>query len=265
MATTLPDYLPLHASLKHDFDRATAFRPALSKQVQELVDMILQDTKRYIDQMLTESVEVSAVVGSNLASLEALLRSQFDLAKYTQSVKSTKEKIKHVGREEPAISLETLEVYHAKEHALNFADEIDEQFRMEKEVNDVDAEFAEFLKKNNDYQNLKKMLFVIDNPEEPIPDDEEDEDLNVSGGKISLKDPISLNYFAAPVIAKRCQHTFEKESILTHLVSNNNCPINGCTNKITSSDLVEDQLMKIRVKAYLAKERKRHENVARVV
>lgn len=110
-------------------------------------------------------------------------------------------------------------------------------------------------------QFLKNALFVIKNPEDPLPDEEAEDEVSVAGGKISLKDPLSLEYFVEPVYLKKCKHVFEKEHILMLLLSSNDCPVTGCLAHLTKRDMEEDKLMALRVRAFTARPRR---TVARI-
>ncbi|GEQ72494.1 hypothetical protein JCM33374_g6181 [Metschnikowia sp. JCM 33374] len=80
------------------------------------------------------------------------------------------------------------------------------------------------------YQYLSNVGFVLENPEDPLPDDTTDDELAVSGGKISLKDPLSLDFFTEPVMSKTCKHVFEDKYIRQQLQGHAyiHCPITGC-------------------------------------
>lgn len=115
------------------------------------------------------------------------------------------------------------------------------------------------------YQFLKQVLFLFKNPEDAIPDETEDDELNVSGGKISLKDPLTLNYFVKPVKSKRCNHVYEELSILHHLNTKKVCPISGCNATLTRPDLILDKLMLIRIRSVNRVERHHDEEMETVV
>lgn len=115
------------------------------------------------------------------------------------------------------------------------------------------------------YQFLKQVLFLFKNPEDAIPDETEDDELNVSGGKISLKDPLTLNYFVKPVKSKRCNHVYEELSILLHLNTQRVCPISGCSAVLTRNDLILDKLMLIRIRSVNRVERHDDGNMETVV
>lgn len=112
---------------------------------------------------------------------------------------------------------------------------------------------------------MKQVLFLFKNPEDAIPDETEDDELNVSGGKISLKDPLTLNYFVKPVKSKRCNHVYEELSILLHLNTQRVCPISGCSAVLTRNDLILDKLMLIRIRSVNRVERHDDGNMETVV
>lgn len=144
---------------------------------------------------------------------------------------------------------------------LDTQDENDENINNKNIVSSFDEKLNlvvnETFKKNNVYElneyykYLKNIIFIIEHPEDPIPDEQDDDEINVFGGKISLKDPISLSFFTNPVYSINCKHTFEKNNILKYLESSKKCPINGCNAFLNTTDLKSDILMKIRTKVFM--------------
>lgn len=115
------------------------------------------------------------------------------------------------------------------------------------------------------YKFLKDAIFVINHPEEAIPDENEDDELNISGGTISLKDAITLNYYDNPVCSLICGHTYEDVSIKSHLRTKRTCPIAGCNTPISLEDLKPDKLMLMRIRAATKKDRHNDKNLETVV
>lgn len=265
----LPQYLPLDKSLITKFEKTTRFPNALAPKIDELLNQILTSTTEYILYMLeTSDNDCSEVINCNLASVETLIRNDYDLRFYKSSLDASKVAINDGITRDPQFNLENLDDFHS-ETRENFASLIAVDYTQNKTISGEDS-IRMALLQNESYRQMKSMAFVIKNPEDPIPDeDEEDEELNVSGGKISLKDPLSLHHFRHPVYSKVCKHTFEKDSISGYLNSQNtDCPITGCSSSLSKDDLKTDVLMQLRVAAYISMERngkRKYENVQRVV
>ncbi|CAL7946951.1 unnamed protein product [Xylocopa violacea] len=87
----------------------------------------------------------------------------------------------------------------------------------------------------------------------PCEDDDEDVELQLSGGYLNVIDPISKKRIVDPVKNTKCGHTYDRESITGMLKINNKtrCPVMGCksTDFVTLSQLRSDIVMK----AYLEK------------
>ncbi|GAB7357625.1 hypothetical protein MBLNU459_g0123t1 [Dothideomycetes sp. NU459] len=93
--------------------------------------------------------------------------------------------------------------------------------------------------------------------------DESDDDIQIAKEKISTKCPLTLQEFADPVTSRKCPHSFEKEAIMGMINSPTNvvrvggsgargsrdgqkavqCPVPGCANMITASDLHADPVL----------------------
>ena len=90
-------------------------------------------------------------------------------------------------------------------------------------------------------------------------EDSEDDDIiidrtqNVSVG--SIKCPLTQQIFVQPVKSKLCGHTFEKEAVENYIrrqAEKNEiaeCPLPGCTNLLTSDQMIRDVKMQKRIKA----------------
>lgn len=267
MNYSLPEYLPLDKSLVSRFEKTSRFQNAVSTKIEDLTAHLLSSTTEYILYMLETDGECSDLIAANLATVETLIRNEYALNFYKSSLDASKAVINDGITRDPELNLETLEDFHAHT-SDNFSTVIAQDYARNLNVN-VEVSIQQALRKNEAYQKMKSMAFVIKNPEDPIPDeDEEDEELNVSGGKISLKDPLSLHYFRHPVYSTLCKHTFEKDSISGYLNSlNTGCPITGCSSTLSKDNLQPDIIMQLRVAAYMAIERngkRKHGKVERI-
>lgn len=98
------------------------------------------------------------------------------------------------------------------------------------------------------YKQFERQLFVTINPTEPLPNIDEDEDVAISGGTVSLNCPISGETMKDPVKSSVCGHTYDKESMVHYLRNSNECPV--CGVRVRRTDLVPDLLMQLRLKCY---------------
>lgn len=245
----LPQYLPLRKEYLREFEKLTS-RASEAKHTDSLLTKISNQTTKYIDYSLKSKSELKPVITilkENLKCLEALIRAQYDVSIYKNSIEDSRKSIRKFQASDNELTLDNLEHYqNVSSERENFADLIQSDYERSKGVVDSDR-FNELLYKNPQYKTLLNLVFILENPETPIPDTNQEEDLNISGGKISLRDPISLDYFKNPVISKKCRHTFDKEIMEVYLQTNNDCPIAGCKSKIALADLIPDKEMSIRV------------------
>ncbi|OBA23741.1 hypothetical protein METBIDRAFT_35893 [Metschnikowia bicuspidata var. bicuspidata NRRL YB-4993] len=259
--TDLPSYYPVHLSLK----MTTDFAPHLYvKQIDEQLVTVRNSVDRFLKYMtsnvhLFQDENATKFLGAQRQNYADLLMLKHKLLNYQDSFKSTQRNIIESRRNEPDLSLENLDFYRNMDKE-NFADSV--ALTLDNTLGSDDA-FTQTLHADSVYQFLKNALFVIENPEYPLPDESTDEELAVSGGKVSLKDPLSMDYFSEPVISLRCQHVFESKYIRQQLEHNSKikCPITGCQADLTARDLKDDRLMALRIKVFQARAKKREQRV----
>ncbi|GME90332.1 unnamed protein product [[Candida] boidinii] len=119
-------------------------------------------------------------------------------------------------------------------------------------------------------KDLISSIYVSINPESQIPtfnddkdgdnnnddddDDDDDDDIEIEGGIVSLKCPISQQIIETPVKSGICGHTYDKKSIMELLnresldTNIKRCP--ECHAELTVTDLVKDNIMSIRLDAF---------------
>lgn len=251
----LPAYFPVHLNFRvnTDFAQIQLLGQIDSKllAMRKVGESFLSDVSENPD--LLKDPKCLEFLEKQADSFAKLLLSKFKLQLLQNTLKSAHRGLVESRRQEQDLSLDNYHVYKdvVKE---NFADSIIASL-------DENDNFDNILRADPSYQYFKNARFVLLNPEDPLPDDMTDEELAVAGGKISLKDPLSLNYFVNPMISRKCNHVYEKEHILRLLEGHSqiNCPVTGCSAHLTSNDLRDDKLMTLRVKVYLAnKKREQH-------
>ncbi|KAL6453066.1 MMS21 E3 SUMO-protein ligase MMS21 [Candida maltosa Xu316] len=255
---SLPDYVPLRRDAVRDFEdqfRQTTTDDIYSAQLLQVKSM----AEHYITYIMSNSH-----LNFSEKTLEEYIKTFENLSKVQQE----SHKLKQIhdlpnirsfsSRETQELTLDSLDEFHAANQP-NFTDVIRQEYsnvKTRSTSNDASREFYTF---------LRSVLFVCKNPEDAIPDEKNDDEINISGGKVSLKDPITLNYFETPVLSKRCKHTYEESSIRTHLRTNNTCPISGCSAMLTLGDLKPDKLMRIRIRSAIRVEKRHDKNLETVV
>ncbi|KAK6465774.1 zinc-finger of the MIZ type in Nse subunit-domain-containing protein [Scheffersomyces coipomensis] len=259
------NYVPLDSNLLRDLDTTGGIHSSILSSIEDLIKQIVKDTQKYITSFTNGDISKldESYILTQAENLKNAIVTQFELQNYDRSIKISKTKIKDNMRRDAQLDEEQLEELADD----NISDMIEKDYYSFNSTQQ--GLLSTVIKSNADYQLLKNVVFIVNNPEDPIPDEEDDEELNVAGGKVSLKDPISLQYFQDPVCSKRCKHTFEKSSIQSHFSKGgSNCPIDGCSQTITRADLYPDQLMRIRVSIYKKleeKEREEDDDLERVI
>ncbi|ABN65132.2 predicted protein [Scheffersomyces stipitis CBS 6054] len=250
----LPPNVPFQRVLTRDFEFASSFENKVDSDLQELGKSILDITSEYVNYILqNDHLKLDEeFIQRNLDSFEQVLRNRFALMEFKDSLQHSKDSIRNNNMNVSELTIEALQEYQSSTEDLKNFDDVVISHYEERKLSQTSSEFKKFLKSDKNYAYIRSISFIIKNPEDPIPElEEDDDDVNISGGKISLKDPLSLNYFVDPVKSSVCNHTYERAFILTHLSSGHSeCPINGCRNAVTRKNLIKDDMMCLRIQVF---------------
>lgn len=241
---SLPLYVPLNRNFQRDFEKI--FRANANDLTTPAVNQLRSATKNYINYILENDLLGfdELTLNSFALAYKKILESRCNLKKF-ESIGADSRIMDYLKTSQP-LTLETLDMYHSMDKP-NY-----EEILSELQSFTSTTEVQNHLKLDEFYQFLRGIIFVLKHPEQPVPDElADDEDLGISGGTISLKDPLTLNLFVNPVIAT-CGHTFESLSIRQQIQEHSSgvmeCPTSGCDNRLLMSNLKLDTLMKIRIR-----------------
>jgi hypothetical protein len=244
---SFPNYMPIDKHLFREFEVVTKVSNPVN--VDELISQTIETGYDYVDFIFKNEISEwdSQVLLDNCQVLRQLYFHKFQLDVLKQKISTSKQQVLEDRTSDDVLSLSTWKDYKEVEK-LQFGDNIVQELSKN---DNIDELFETWLKLNNQYQVFKYLPFILNHPEESLPEDTNiDDDLNVAGGKVSLKDPITLRIFSDPVISK-CGHTYERDSILQQMTGNSTtCAISGCEAKIEKKDLKHDKIMEIRVKSF---------------
>lgn len=260
----VPQYLPLHPTLFREFESSTTVSEKQLHTIDSLITTLMKNTKNFVNfsiensYLLEESNDIDNYLQGQLKTLTNLLSQKHQLSVFKNSIDTSKAKIKHTQNNAPEISLDMLETY-AISGELPLSERILYDYEETKAQHSQSLDSV--LQFNTDYNYLKNCSFILKNPEDSVPDDSVSGDIEISGGKISLKDPISRNYFEDPWISRRCNHVYERKYVFRELANKRSCPVDGCNAVLDKNDLVPDDLMKLRVKVFLALEKNKKANL----
>lgn len=255
-------YFPIYSSLRVNTDFTHT-------QLQRDIDDKISKTKQLSDDFINEIADMSPIpllelcrefLESQTESYTKLVETKFRLQTLQTALRHAHSAVVDTRRLEDDLTLENY-IQYCELTKENFADAI---------IADVETKIyseqgcSTILKADSWYQYIRNCYFVLEHPEDPLPDDQVDEELAVEGGKISLKDPFSLNYFVEPLMAISCKHVFEKEHIMGEFRDSprTKCPITGCVAELTKKDLRPDLLMQLRVRVHKAKEKNKSQSRA---
>lgn len=262
----IPTYFPVHLSLRVNTEFSAT---QLLNQIDDRIISVKKSAELYLTYLsqnahLLQDSHSGEYLTKQLRAFKKLLLSKYRLQALQSSLKTAHREFVESRRQEQDLSLDNYYIYKDVTKK-NFADRIVNDLKESEEAND--SSFEDILRADTSFQYLRNALFVLQHPEDPLPDELRDDDVAVAGGKISLKDPLSLNYFVEPVSSRRCNHVYEKQHIMRLFQEDVpiNCPVTGCSATIRSDDLRDDELMALRVKAFLAQDNKKeHTLVVRI-
>ncbi|KAI5949482.1 hypothetical protein KGF57_004692 [Candida theae] len=244
---SLPSYVPLNRNFHRDFDKI--FRTnASTDMTTPAINQHRLTAKNYINYILeNESLEFDEKTLNNFAlGYKQILESRCNLKKF-ESIGADRRITDYLNTSQP-LTLDTLDMYHSM-NKPSYEELLSEVHNLSST-----AEVQAHLKSDEFYQLLRSIAYVIKHPEESVPDEfaDNDDDVGISGGVVSLKDPLTLNSFVDPVVAP-CGHTFESSSILQQLEQHSSggmeCPIGGCDATLQRGNLKPDTLMRIRIRS----------------
>lgn len=242
----LPAYIPMHRHMVREVESAS--KVAKTLDIEDMINDTIANCYTFMDFVFSlESTEWhTRPLDNNLQALRDLYLYKFQDEFLQTSLSSAKKSYAELTQDESLLNLDTWPEFMDKTNS-QFGDFIIEQL-----TDEIDQKkFETWLSRQKPYQSIKYLPIILQNPEEPIPDENDDnDDLNIAGGKVSLKDPITLRIFTNPVIGK-CGHTYERDSIKQQMTnSRTTCAISGCEAVIEERHLIEDKIMELRVKAF---------------
>ncbi|KAJ1645642.1 hypothetical protein LPJ64_002803 [Coemansia asiatica] len=110
------------------------------------------------------------------------------------------------------------------------------------------------------YRNFRQQLWDLTHEGEAMPGlfsngtQDDEEDLVISGARVTYKCPITATWLIEPMTSKVCGHSFSREAILTYIRSQRGsgpCPMVGCVHRVTAKDLFADSVLERRVANHL--------------
>ncbi|QLQ82568.1 hypothetical protein HG537_0H03310 [Torulaspora globosa] len=103
-------------------------------------------------------------------------------------------------------------------------------------------------KPTGDFKLLEAIAYLWKDPTAMMPDENNDDDVHIEGGKIELCCPITCQDFERPMISKKCNHVFDLQGLQNYFqdYTTRVCPMPGCSLTLSINDFEEDEVMKLR-------------------
>lgn len=271
---TLPPYIPLHHELVREFEAADSHHLLVLQEVQTAIDDVSAQGKAYIDFVLSDDNRAPVQVNhETLSTLLTTLRqhivSKHELESWKLSAHQARARIRNQQRNEPELTVETMDLYREYGEKRQFADEIIDDYHDDKVLKQHEGTADKVVNTYDTYVQLRNLVYILQDPSNPLPSDADNEDdVAVAGGKISLRDPLSLDYYEEPLMSRKCMHVFSRATIYQYLAGTTgrlgkNCPVDGCEATISFNDLKPDLIMALRMKVFRKRGREQR-NIERI-
>jgi hypothetical protein len=257
----IPEYIPLSRDMLGDLQRIKD-HSIPPEELKDTSDKLLTSALEFIDQILETPANSNAYDEKSLSLLEgivesfdSLARSQQESRVFSNTLNETRRMITEKMNTEPELSLENLDHFERVDLDRNLFSRV-----LKKELHEKEERLNDQSDHNEDpdYQYLKSAAFIVNHPLDPLPEENDnDDELQVEGGKIVLRCPLSLKIFENPMKSTRCGHTFDEEGIRgTWRHQAEPCPVPGCGKNLRLTDFEKDRLMNLRVKSYYGLQKK---------
>ncbi|KAG7194576.1 uncharacterized protein KQ657_004247 [Scheffersomyces spartinae] len=252
----VPESIPLTKLLLNKFQREASQLPSTASKsdIDSDIETVIRDVDTYIDTLVNEERLSEAnfdYIDTCIQVVERLYEAYQLKVAYMKLTKAAMDDIRQVANEAADFNLNSLKQFQ-KNPPLGFDLTLNSYYSSIV----TEESITKTVNKEPKLQRLRNIRSILENPEDPLPDhDSLDDELAVSGGKVSLKDPLSLQFLENPVRSRKCGHTYENRPILLQLRNGvTHCPISGCHFDLLVSDLVPDSLMKLRVQVFKARQ-----------
>lgn len=264
----IPEYVPIPSSMQHHFETKLKDASIPVTDLKQTENDLLQAAVEFLDQIVEtedtagtgeeEEVDRLAPLKRLLESFETLVQTQQQTRDFQNIFIETKTAVRERSRREGELEIDQLEHFSQLDpDQFLFSRMLESKMSTAQPVN-IQRQFGD----NADYIYLKNAAFILEHPEDPLPDENDDDDLHVEGGKIDLRCPITLKLFENPLTSTECHHTFDQEGVEGTWISQqdiHSCPIPGCSKALRRTDFQPDRLMNLRVKCYKRLQQKQHD------
>ncbi|KAI0463898.1 hypothetical protein LJB42_002906 [Komagataella kurtzmanii] len=260
-AIKLPTSFPLVPEAQQELSKINLYDTQFRSMVSRYTDQLEQTASKFISNKLEmealqliddplekvrESIQKDCknLIDEFTSSGRKITEEELERSRYQVALTAIKAQKRINYRESAEVSLDNLDVLRDQREEISCADQLESQ------LSTLEVDSATFETANNRLQLLQEHLFVTLNPESELPD-AEDDDVAISGGKVSLICPISKRPMKNPVKITVCGHCFERTHILEFLQQSQGsgfCP--ECRTLFKKQDLVDDDLMKLRLEAH---------------
>lgn len=242
----IPETVPLHHATLQKFH---SWR---SKDI----GGILNATRSFFEGVLDQVAETDSTDPETLKELVSVFDEFRTLQARQNRVQSNIDAAKAQYRSQsdalPPVTWENWDAYRdGTLHAPKLADVFSDIVRDSETTQDSDSSPTDELS-----LLFRALPHISANPQCMLPDELNDDDVQIEGGKIELSCPITCRPFENPMISRKCGHVFDKAGIDQYLsnATSRDCPQGACGQKVSAHDFQPDKLMMLRCKIATARE-----------
>lgn len=247
-SVALPEALPIHKDQRDNFhDLRECYISSELSTIEKQYEKTINQLTTYID--LLEEDQILQCVNKLTESYKDTLAQKEQADQLDNQLESLKQDYLRISDHSPATDIDSFREY------TNGTVSID-SFQKYFTEGIVDQKPTiprnNVRRKPNTYEKLLKALpYIIRDPTCVIPDeDQEEDDIQIEGGKIELNCPITCKPFENPMISKACNHVFDKVGIQMYFDTpdKKKCPQGACGHELTARDFIPDNIMMLRCK-----------------
>lgn len=258
---SLPEYFPMAQSTIPMYGTLISAKTN-SNDIDSRLDQIKTHVNEFLDLVIQENLykdiePLEQVMNKHMESITDLVKLKVESERWNNVLAQSKGNVNGQNSSDYDLSLATLDHFRNSSNL-----EIGSLIKKINQEITPSTDIVQYINNMPLYQLAKNACHIIKYPEQPLVDETEEDEVMVSGGKVDLKDPISFQMFSDPVKSITCGHVYERSTIEESLTSGDNiCPISGCQLSLKKLNLINDDIMRLRVKVFKARMNEASSNI----
>lgn len=230
----LPESLPIHRRARGAFHELNV--GDVSRCYSAVAEQLLETYRHTVEE---PGEDVEAQMGELIAAYRELASLQSSSRCLETKLESAKRKYRELSQGLDPVDLASWNRYGSDQDALPRLSEVFEGEQTSPGPRE---------RPTREDKLLDAIAYLWNDPTGVMPDENNDEEVQIEGGKIELRCPITCQGFKRPMISKKCNHVFDSEGLENYFQGHTtrDCPQGGCSQKLSMNDFEEDEIMSLR-------------------